>query len=99
MASVTEIRNRQSTRQFEIRRVGPDEGARNDVVATEEPLVDESSPVWGGVLVALGMLFLLRNLGWIQFAFVAKWWPILLVAAGVVFVMRSLRGSSNDVQG
>ena len=50
---------------------------------------DESSPVWGGVLVAMGTVFLLRNLGWISLAFFGRWWPLLLIAGGIVFVVRA----------
>jgi hypothetical protein len=65
----------------------------------EDDVDDENSPVWGGVLVALGTLFLLRNLGWISLAFLGRWWPVLLIAGGVVFVMRSARRpASSHVQ-
>jgi hypothetical protein len=56
-----------------------------------EDVDDESSPVWGGVLVAIGTLFLLRNLGWISLAFLSRWWPVLLIAGGITFLVRSNR--------
>ena len=52
---------------------------------------DSNSPVWGGALVAIGVVFLLRNLGWISVAWIARWWPLLLIAAGVSLVLRSAK--------
>jgi FdhD protein len=38
MVQLSEVRARQSVRRFEIQRVGPEAGAYDDVLATEEPL-------------------------------------------------------------
>lgn len=61
-------------------------------------LVDENSPAWGMTLVGLGIVFLLRNLGWISMAWLQRWWPLLLVAAGASFVYRSMQRSASHVQ-
>jgi hypothetical protein len=50
---------------------------------------------WGGVvLVGLGSLFLLGNFGIISIEQVAKLWPALLIAAGVVLIQRFRRERS-----
>jgi TM2 domain-containing membrane protein YozV len=59
------------------------------------PALDEHSPAWGIALVAMGLLFLFRNLGWISMAWVTRWWPLALVGAGAVFVYRSLQRGSH----
>jgi len=43
----------------------------------------------GGILVILGIAFLLSNLGWFHFRDVYKLWPALLVAAGVTKFVES----------
>ena len=42
------------------------------------------------VLIVLGLLFLLANLGWIPHlgALFARWWPVILIAVGVTQLMR-----------
>jgi Domain of unknown function (DUF5668) len=49
------------------------------------------SPAWGAVLVALGLLLLLNNLGWLPLGAVQRWWPVLMIAAGGAFLYGSLR--------
>jgi hypothetical protein len=55
----------------------------------EEPGVD--SPVWGGMLVAIGLLVLFNNLGWLDLDRLARWWPSLLILVGVWFVYASIQ--------
>ncbi|MET0554745.1 MAG: DUF5683 domain-containing protein [Vicinamibacteria bacterium] len=52
---------------------------------------DESfeSPLWGASLVALGLLLFLNNVGWLRLAAVARFWPLILVAAGGVFIYQA----------
>ena len=52
---------------------------------------DAESPAWGVVLLSIGLLLLLNNLGVLQFAAVRRFWPLLLVAAGVMFLRRALQ--------
>ena len=56
----------------------------------EEEKVSES-PAWGITLVVLGIVFLANNLGWLDFDRLARFWPLLLIAAGVFFIQASLR--------
>jgi TM2 domain-containing membrane protein YozV len=52
---------------------------------------DAESPAWGVVLLGIGLLLLMNNLGFLQAAAVRRFWPLLLVIAGVMFLRRSLQ--------
>ena len=58
------------------------------------------SPVWGGTLVAIGLLVLLSNLGWLDLDRLARWWPLLLIGVGAWFLYGSFQkrkaGESTD---
>lgn len=64
-------------------------GAR---VADED---DSESPAWGATLMLLGFVLLLRNLGWIDFAALTRYWPLLLIAAGGALLYGSLQRKGN----
>ena len=55
----------------------------------EEEAVE--SPLWGGSLVAIGLLVLLSNMGWLDLDRLARWWPLLLIAVGVYFIYGSMQ--------
>ncbi len=48
------------------------------------------SPAWGGTLVTLGALLLANNLGWLRLASLQRYWPVLLIVAGIVMLWTSL---------
>jgi TM2 domain-containing membrane protein YozV len=48
------------------------------------------SPLWGASLVAMGLLLLLNNLGWLRLAALARYWPLALVVGGGVLLYQSL---------
>ena len=52
---------------------------------------DAESPAWGVVLLGIGLLLLMNNLGILQIAAVRRFWPLLLIVAGVMFLRRSLQ--------
>lgn len=54
----------------------------------EEP-VDADSPLWGVLLIGLGLLILLHNLGLVRLAAVGRLWPLALVVAGGFFIYQS----------
>jgi hypothetical protein len=59
------------------------------------PLPEDSgteSPAWGATLAGLGLLLLARNLGWISFTALSRYWPVALIVAGAVMLRGSLRG-------
>jgi len=49
------------------------------------------SPAWGGALVAIGLVLLFNNLGWLELVALRRYWPLLLVAAGVTLIYTSLK--------
>jgi TM2 domain-containing membrane protein YozV len=57
-----------------------------------EPAEDDAeSPAWGAVLLGIGLVLLMNNLGVLQLAAVRRFWPLLLVAFGLVFLRRALK--------
>jgi TM2 domain-containing membrane protein YozV len=63
--------------------------ARNAGTAEEEGVAE--SPAWGASLVALGLLLLANNLGWLNLAALQRYWPLLLIVAGGIFVYGSVQ--------
>ena len=57
------------------------------------------SPVWGGALVVIGAVLLASNLGWIDLDRLRRYWPVLLIAAGVFFIERSLKAKNAGAAG
>ncbi len=49
------------------------------------------SPAWGVSLIVLGFVFLAHNLGWLSLALLARWWPLALIVAGVIFLKGSIQ--------
>ncbi|MGA2517859.1 MAG: DUF5668 domain-containing protein [Thermodesulfobacteriota bacterium] len=53
------------------------------------------SAIGAYILIGLGILFLLANLGWIPPVrlLVAQWWPLILIIVGILVLIRhSSRG-------
>jgi hypothetical protein len=49
------------------------------------------SPAWGATLVAIGLLVLFNNLGWLDLDRLARWWPLVLILAGVWLIYASIQ--------
>lgn len=49
------------------------------------------SPGWGAGLLLLGLVLLLNNLGWLRLAALARYWPLVLVVIGGIFLARAMR--------
>ena len=41
------------------------------------------------LLIAVGTVLLMRNLGWIPWEVLKVWWPAILIVAGVAGLMRT----------
>lgn len=64
------------------------------LVATRGALAREEaaeSPLWGAILVVLGGLLLLNNLGWLDLVRLSRFWPLLLIVVGAIFIRRSVQ--------
>jgi TM2 domain-containing membrane protein YozV len=48
-------------------------------------------PGWGISLVVIGLVLLFNNLGWLSLAGLARYWPVLLIGAGVAFLWKSVQ--------
>jgi hypothetical protein len=48
------------------------------------------SRIGGYILIALGITFLLSNLGWLPplRSLIAQWWPLILIIAGILLLLR-----------
>lgn len=51
--------------------------------------------VWGVVLVAVGLIFLLANFGFLDWFTWGRWWPLILIAVGVAMLVRRSRESAS----
>ena len=58
------------------------------------------TPIGAGFLIALGILFLLDNLGVPVFSQIGKFWPVLLIVLGLALLQKRLRhNDKNEQQG
>jgi hypothetical protein len=64
----------------------------------EEP-VDAESPLWGTLLIGLGLMILLHNLGLVRLAAVGRLWPLALVAVGGFFIYQSAQRKKDPPAG
>jgi TM2 domain-containing membrane protein YozV len=66
----------------------------------EEGADDAESPVWGGTLIAIGLVLLLHNLGWLDLSRLQRYWPVLLIVMGGYLLYGSFqkrkRAESSD---
>jgi hypothetical protein len=67
---------------------------RRGTVTAEED--DIESPGWGIGLAVIGLLILLNNLGWLRLSALVPYWPLLLIAAGLVLLRRSLQRKAGN---
>jgi hypothetical protein len=51
----------------------------------------EHSPVGAVVLIGLGVIFLLENLGWFSFHWVSHFWPMILIVIGIWLFARRVQ--------
>jgi TM2 domain-containing membrane protein YozV len=49
------------------------------------------SPLWGATLLALGLVLLVNNLGWLDLARLSRFWPLVMVVIGAAFLARALK--------
>ena len=54
---------------------------------------------WSGIiLVVVGLLLLAANFGYLQWAWLLQWWPVVLIAIGVWSIVRPQRGDRHPSQ-
>lgn len=52
-------------------------------------------PLWGGVLILMGVVFLLDNLGLIHFRSIVQFWPLLFIFLGIYLILDYRRKSDS----
>ena len=57
----------------------------------EDEADDVESPVWGGTLVAIGVILLSHNLGWLDLSRLQRYWPVLLIVLGGYLLYGSVQ--------
>jgi len=58
-----------------------------------------NAPIGAALLIGLGILFLLDNLGIPVFSQVGKYWPVLLIVVGILLLQRRLGGPKPPASG
>jgi len=66
-------------------------GSSNDV---EDEEVE--SPGWGIGLAVTGLLLFLNNMHWLRLSALVPYWPLLLIAVGIVFLRRSMQRKAGN---
>ena len=55
---------------------------------------------WGVILIALGVLFILDNFGYLDFGYViSTYWPLILVAIGIKIILDKRGSDTKDMTG
>ena len=60
---------------------------------------ESSAPAAGAVLVILGIVLLLHTLNLFNFAYLSRYWPVLLIAAGAYLLYSRFAGSNQHSGG
>ncbi len=59
---------------------------------------DKDSPLWGGILIGIGVLFLLDQFEMLHFGEIfERFWPVLIIVLGVQILLRGRRQNSRSV--
>lgn len=48
----------------------------------------------GIVLIVVGLAFLAHNMGWFEWQWLGRWWPLILIALGVWSLFAHKRGDN-----
>jgi len=71
----------------------------NERAAGGAPPAEEEameSPLWGASLLAMGVVLLLNNLGWLRLAALARYWPLALIVGGAILLYQSINRRRDD---
>jgi TM2 domain-containing membrane protein YozV len=67
------------------------EGRLVDEYSSVLPIRADGPPVGPAVMIGLGVIFLLNNLGLLRFSQIFKFWPIALIALGIYMLIDRSR--------
>ena len=72
-------------------------GVSEIAAQSSKPQVEADSPLWGGILVGIGLLFLLDQFEMLNFGEVfERFWPALIILLGIQVLMRGWRQNSGS---
>lgn len=57
------------------------------------PKQHDRNPVGAIILIGLGAVLLMSNLGWFSFGWVSRFWPVILITIGVLLFIKRQRGT------
>ena len=57
------------------------------------PVRTDGPPVGPAVMIGLGLIFLLNNLGLLRFSQIFKFWPVALIGLGIYLLLERTRSS------
>jgi cell wall-active antibiotic response 4TMS protein YvqF len=74
------------------------ENALEPAVTIPSTRSDKDSPLWGGILIGIGVLFLLDQFEMLHFGEIfERFWPVLIIVLGVQILLRGRRQGSRSV--
>ena len=73
------------------------ESAGGATVTAPGPRSDKDSPLWGGILIGIGVLFLLDQFELLHFGEIfERFWPALIIVLGIQILLRGRRRDSSS---
>ena len=54
----------------------------------------QSNVFWGAIIALVGLIFLLNNLGYIDYSLgyiISRWWPVIIIIVGLDMIIRQSR--------
>jgi len=75
------------------------QGLAVDEFSSVIPIRRDGPPVGPVVMIGLGVIFLLNNLGLLRFSQIFRFWPIALIAAGVYMLFQRTQGPTTPEVG
>ena len=75
------------------------EGRAVEEFSSVLPVRSDGPPVGPAVMIGLGVIFLLNNLGVLRFSQIFKFWPIALIGMGIYMLLERTRGGSTPEVG
>ncbi|HEU0122671.1 MAG TPA: DUF5668 domain-containing protein [Bryobacteraceae bacterium] len=72
------------------------EGKDVDEFSSVIPVRPNAPPVGPAIMIGLGVLFLMNNLGLLRFSQIFRFWPVALIGMGVYMLMERTKRSSPE---
>jgi cell wall-active antibiotic response 4TMS protein YvqF len=74
------------------------EGSLEPAVTAPAAQADKESPLWGSILIGIGVLFLLDQFEMLHFGEIfERFWPVLIIVLGIQILLRGRRQNSRSM--